>query len=291
MPEELIKPVHLKFRGLDADQHVMDGAYLGRSIQGTSRLYTSILLFLFEGQIPKRIVSPNIKIMVGPPQDGSLMYLIYAMMTHGQMALYPQILWELADLSLPVFIKAVLARKSGRRDHLDKALDIIAEQSKVQADFMNKIHDGHMSDKQMMFNVIDRLASSNSNALSEMSQPIGRTAKSLTHFDGTKVLESHIDEPMAEALRSEEELKVGDQVVYRGKIVGVDKTNGACRFEPEGQSKDLRGKITDPSLAATGNIYTHSLDTAAVVEVTAKPVFKEDGEIKTLFISDAKEIR
>ena len=81
---------------------------------------------------------------------------------------------------------------------------------------------------------------------------------------------------------------MGDQTQYRGKIVGVDKTNGSCRFEIEGEPKGLRGKITDPSLSTPGNVYTHSLDSAANVEITAKPVFKDNGEIKTLYISDAK---
>lgn len=305
MPGDLVKPIPLRFRGLDADQHIMDGALLGRSIQGAARIYNSILLYLFQGQIPKRIVSPDIRIMVGPPQDGSLMYMIYVMMTHGEMALYPQLLWETADLAVPQFLRAIIASKVGRGVELEKALDVITaqaqamtdqsrmitQQATAQQDLMKEFQEGHMTDKRMLFGVIERLTSTNGSALSEMSQPIGRTARSLTHFDGTAALESKIDEPVADALRSEEEVKVGDQTTYRGKIMGVDKTTGACRFEPEGEAKGLRGKITDPSLSAPGNIYTHALDTAVRVEVTAKPIFKADGEIKTIFISDAKEIR
>jgi hypothetical protein len=49
-----------------------------------------------------------------------------------------------------------------------------------------------------------------------------------------------------------------------------------------------RSRITDPALMATGNIYTRSLDTNAVAEIQAKPVFR-DGEIRTLYISDGRK--
>ena len=176
MAGELLKPVNLKFRGLDADSNIMDAALLGRSIQGTSRLYTSILLYWFQNEIPERIVSPPIRVLAGPPKDGSLWYVLYIMMAHGELALYPTLLWEMADLAVPQFVKAIIARKSGRSVDLEKALDVIADQQKVigdqsrhiaeqstrALDFMERVHDGHMSDKQQMFAVIDKLATNNS---------------------------------------------------------------------------------------------------------------------------------
>ena len=174
---------------------------------------------------------------------------------------------------------------------MDKALDVIAGLAHHNTDLAKTVHQGHLEDKRQLFALLQNLTASNHQALADMANPIGKTARTLAHFDNKPELVTILDEPMAEAFTASEEVVVGDQTVYRGKIVGVDKTNGACRFEPEGHQKDLRGKITDPSLSAVGNIYTHALDTAINVEVTAKAVYKQDGEIKTLYISDAREIK
>ena len=291
MADNLISPIHLKFRGMDADQQTIDAAQFGKSLQGTARFYNSIFLFWFHAQLPKRIVAPPIRVHVGPPKEGSIWYIIYMMMAHGSLPLYPQLLWEMADLAIPLIVKGVFARKTGRGAELDKALDVIADLARQNTALTNTAHQGHLSDKSKMFAILQNLTAANTRALADMASPIGKSARTLTHFDDKPSLMAVLDEPTAEAFTATEEVTVGDQTVYRGKIVGVDKTTGACRFEVEGQAKDLRGKITDPSLAAIGNIYTHALDSAINVEVTAKPVYKEDGEIKTLYISDAKEVR
>lgn len=94
--------------------------------------------------------------------------------------------------------------------------------------------------------------------------------------------------PLAEVFKAKEELTVGDQTMYRAKLLAVDKAAGTCRVEIEGAEKLVRGKITDPVLATPGNVYTHSLDTDHFVMITAKPVIR-DGEISTLYISNANE--
>jgi hypothetical protein len=66
----------------------------------------------------------------------------------------------------------------------------------------------------------------------------------------------------------------------------VDTITGAAKLMLVGHDHHLRTKITDPALKVPENVYTHALDTAAVVTVTAKPVLKE-GVVSTLYVSDA----
>ncbi|HUF45807.1 MAG TPA: hypothetical protein VMN43_10720, partial [Aestuariivirgaceae bacterium] len=95
----------------DAAEHRVDAALLGQSLQGTARLYNSVAHFWFYGDVPKRLV-PTIRIAAGPPQRGSLMYFIYLIMTHGQLAVFPSLLFEFADLAMPAIVKAIFAGMS-----------------------------------------------------------------------------------------------------------------------------------------------------------------------------------
>src|SRR5690606_29002084 len=110
--------------------------------------------------------------------------------------------------------------------------------------------------------------------------------KTITHFDNTPVAEV-VDEPMAEVMRSKENLEVGTQAEMPAILLGVDTVTGACRVELRDSGIVARGKITDPSLKSPQNVYTSALDRKNVVILTAKPVIK-DGEISKLFISDAR---
>jgi hypothetical protein len=95
-------------------------------------------------------------------------------------------------------------------------------------------------------------------------------------------------EASAEALRSRDELEVGETGEHLVEIVGVFKTNGACRVRLlEGDREVVSGKITDPALATPGNAYTTALDQGRPLLVMAKPTLK-DGAIHRLFISDAQ---
>ena len=67
----IARPVTLTFNGGDADNHYVDAAYLGQSLHGTAKLYNSVAHYWYQGQIPRRLV-PEIRIAVGPPEDGCL---------------------------------------------------------------------------------------------------------------------------------------------------------------------------------------------------------------------------
>jgi hypothetical protein len=286
MPSEVMPSFTVSYDGLYVESQVIDAAYLGTSLQGLSRLYNSSFHFWFHGEIPKRLY-PEIRIHLGPPQGGSLMYLIYALMAHGQLALYPDLLWEAADMAIPPLLKAVFACRAKRNEDLAAAMGMLQVVFNQHAQFANTVHKDHVREKGRLIDIIERLTDSNSEAMREMVAPVGRSARELVHFKGTPN-EIKIDEPLAEVFRSSADATVGEMTSYVARIVAVDKIFGTCKLLIEGLDKPLKGKITDPVLQQPGNIYIHALDSAAPVEITAKPVIK-DGEIATLYVVDAHE--
>lgn len=279
------EPFLLSYDGRDADQHTADALYIGQSIQGTARLYNSIIGWHFHG----RILTPalqDIRVHVGPPKDGSLLYMIYLMMVHGKMAVYPEVFFELAQFLLPAFVKALIAKRSGQEKVVEKMADAMLEMYQRHDEFAKQVHSDHVRTQDKLLGVIEALADANRRPLADMSAPVGRTVKQVEHFKNLPQ-PVVVDEPIAEALRAPEGAVVGELEKYAGKLVAVDTVTGACKLLLNDSTKPIKGKITDPALSLPENVYTHALDTQSHVTVTAKPVSK-NGKVSTLYVSDAK---
>ena len=129
------------------------------------------------------------------------MYMFYLIMVHGQMVLFPKVLFQFADLAVPTIIKAVFARRARQNTELEKALDIINGMSERADAFAQTVQGGHMRDKQKLYNLIDKMVDGNRTSLAEMAKPIGPSVKQLTHFKNTDH-ELVVDEPLAEVFRA-----------------------------------------------------------------------------------------
>jgi hypothetical protein len=140
-------------------------------------------------------------------------------------------------------------------------------------------------EKGRMFSIIESLSAKNKTPLSEMAAPVGPAIKQLTHFKNTPV-EATVDEPLAEVFKARERLVVGDQTTYRARLLAVDLPAETCKVEIGGSEKIIRGKIIDPVIMNTPNIYTHALDTGDYITIVVKPVIREQ-EIATLYTSNA----
>lgn len=283
---ELIKPISILYDGRDADEHRVDGLQLGQSLSGLSKVYNSIGHFHFH-QDYRTSEHSKIRIQVGPPQEGSFYYLIYLMFTHGSLPTYPELFFQAAELVIPNLFKAMIALKSGRKNEVELCLEAM-EKSRTDYVRLAETTLRHQQKAQEnLFKSIEHLTAQNNRALAEAATPVGKSVKTITqiHENIDPIL---IDAPIAEALRAPETILVGETRQYCGVFTAIDKNTGNFKFEEKGSQNKLLGKITDPNIGIPKNIYTHSFDTATEVEITAKPTFKEDGELHKLFVSDAK---
>jgi hypothetical protein len=171
-----VEPFRLSFEGLDADANRIDALYLGESLQGTARIYNSVLDFHFHGQI-RNHTQHDIRIHVGPPKRGSLMYTIYLMLVHGKMPLYPELFFELAGLLVPATVKALVARKSGQTKVLEKTLDQMHDVYVRYDEFARRVHDDNVQEKGRLLGMVERLAELNNRPLANMAAPVGRSVQ------------------------------------------------------------------------------------------------------------------
>lgn len=282
-----VPPFSLTFKGYDADRHTADALYIGQSLVGTAKTYNAIANMYFAGRIVPTGIH-QIRAHVGPIKEGSIFYAIYLMMIHGQMPVLPEVAIQLAEFAIPKWLKAIIAKRSGQTKLLEKTVGQMTDQFSQMVEFATEVRKGDLALHHRLLETVDRLAEHAAGPLREMAAPVGRTVKSIKHFEETDEI-VEIDPPVAEALRSRVEIIVGETQTMLGKIKAVDTVKGTGKLLVEGQEKSLKIQITDPVLTIPNNVYTHALDTQADVQVTAKPLTKE-GLVAKLFVSDAKPV-
>lgn len=201
-------------------------------------------------------------------------------MTWGHLPVFPDAFYDLAELAVPEFVKAMIAKTTGQDALVEKMID-------QNHELLKAFQERGFKTEERLLGMVEKLALQNRTPLAEMSAAVGRTA-SRSVYASPNVDPFEIDEAIAEALRSRKDLKVGEMVTIRGFLSKVDKKTGAFRLQESESGREITGRITDPSLYVANNIYTHALDAALPISVSGKPTLDEKGEIQKLFVSDAK---
>jgi hypothetical protein len=171
---------------------------------------------------------------------------------------------------------------------LEKALEVIDKQNERYHEMVRATQENDMRTRDQLMGVVQHLVSQNRGPMSDMAAPVGKTVNEVRQIPA-QAEPIIIDAPTAESLRSPEEVIVGDVQQFRGVVIALDTKTGTFRFEEENTGRELRGKITDPSLLVPQNVYSHALDTKVPIAITAKPTLKDDGEIHKLFVSHARQ--
>jgi len=287
MAEKLFEPIPIAYQGSLADQHLVDAQQFGRSLIGVSKLANSICHELFFETITHDPRSYQIRFCVLPSRENGLLQEIVAVVNSGQLAVFTPALLKLGKVLVETIIKAIVNQVLHKPSEVSKALDTIQQMAQRNADFQRQVLRGQMRDKKWLQGMVENLARENRAPLREVPDPVGRTVRLMKIGDTKAIGPLEIDEPIAEVLRSRGQMEVGETQEYDVKLVGVFKTNGACRVKlPGGAGQIVSGKITDPKLTELGNVYTTALNEDAVLHVSAKSTSK-DGKLHKLYISDA----
>jgi hypothetical protein len=285
MSEAIFEPIPVTYLGLYADSHFVDAQQFGKSIIATSKIANSICHFLLFSEITHDTRAFQVKFFVGPSKENGLIQELFAIMNSGQFPAFTPAVMEIAKPFIEHTFDAMIKTVLGKKDDANVSLEIIREMANRHADFSDRVHAGHLREKERLMDIVERLIGENRAPLREVPEPVGKSVREMRI--GKLPSPTIVDEPAAEALRSREHLTVGDSATYNARIEGVFKTNGACRIRLLDNNQIVSGKITDPSLGQPGNVYTAALNEGTNLQVTAKPTLK-DGAIKRLFVSDAK---
>jgi hypothetical protein len=281
--EVIFEPIPISYRGLFADQHLVDAQQFGRSLIGATKIANSICHELLFEQVTHDPRKFHVRFFVGASRENGLLQEIIAVVVTG-LPLFTPFVTKIGRVFIEEMIKAMIYSALKKPGDMSKALDVIEKQSQQYSDLARSMHEGHMKDKDWLQRMVTELVREHRRPLRQLPDPVGRTVRTMAVGKENPII---IDEPIAEVLRSREGLELGDTVEYEVELVGVFKNSGACRIKLVGRDKIVLGKISDAALDQPNNIYTRALNEGQVLHVTAKPTLKE-GEIYKLYITSAR---
>ena len=307
MAKPLIRPFRVWYDGLDASDQQMDIETLGESLQGVGRILRVSTHFAFRHEYNKRRDKSYVRILVEPPKPGTWWCdaIAVAAPQYSLLAYVAEhVIWETAIN----VAKATLFHRSGRREANDRIMDLLEKSLQAQSKAVDAIvevaenkdaaimtlaetlrerveRDAGTTDQ--LFDVVKRLVDSQQVSAKKAVKPIGSTCSRMCLGDPDE--ESFIDEAMASAIQSEEDVEVMDEKNYTVRFDGITLHTRACKVEVVGQEgRYVSGKITDPELSMPNNIYTNAFNTRSPLVVRAKET-RRGGELVQLYISDARK--
>lgn len=277
---EIVIPI--RYDGMDAERHQVELYSLGESLQGMARILAVVGHFAATGEYAKQMQALDAK--------------VYLKETRGNCVTVDAVLevvkgYGLADGTLAAIVTGLVtwlfqrgaserADMRAIKDTADKLLASLAD-SQRQRDLLQ----GQTVDR--LAATIDRMADALRPSLKAAVAPIGRSCKFMTVGAGAA-----IDEAMADAIRSEVATDVTPPRQWQIVITEMDLETATAkvRLIGEDESSDngrVKAKITDPAFGVAGDIYRRAFAVQSPLTATAKATLR-DGEIQTLFITDAK---
>lgn len=274
----------LKYYGLQADDHLLDLGRLGHSMVGAEKLVNTGLVVLGTGRIPKQRERFPLVVRTGPPRSGSVELVIAIQASFGVLPLVHEKFWSQAVEIIWNWLAAVIFSKGGRMKdadpHIMKAAELLGEMHKG-------IRDDAEANRQFVLDVIDRMQPAARNFL----DPVGPSCDQLKFGDPkNSKMQSVVDVPIADAVRSNDDIEVGDLTELRVTVDGIIHHSKSLKVvDPENADRYVTAPIRDPAFDNLPNIYGDAAGNKSDLLVTAKPA-RKGGLLHKLYIVDAKQI-
>ena len=261
--------ITIRFEGGKAEYHELDLRKLCRSLTGVEKIITNGLSTVLEGRALKRGERPPLVVRASMPRCGS--FEIEVFFSHG-VGILPllheafttgisEIIWRL--------ISGVMFKMAGREgdaeSHFAKLYELL--------DAIDARRHKEVLEWQKLLSPAQEVVS-----------PIGDSCDCMI-IQGTEKTE--IDFTMAEAIRSKNRQRVGDDEVFRIRILAFNHSNRRLKVSLHDESDIISAKVRDPAFDYNPNIYTSAAINKGWINVKAKAARLKDGQIKELYIIEA----
>lgn len=298
--QKIVPSFKLKYDGMDTENHIIEAQQYGQSIIGASKLYNSVAHYCVSGNVPKGNYRKEFTCYATIPTPGSWDVILFVSSVAIEYQLFP----KLVNYSLSFFIfkvvrvlKMMLTGEAENDKTVEILVDMLKENAEKDAEFKTQLLDGFLGNSKSMGNLhaklietLPELVNSAERHTKDLVAPIGKSCKTLTSLHSTPH-SFMIDEADADVIRSPQNLEVKDMAEFKCEMIReLNLNTGHCQLVVEGIDGMVKGKISDPVIEKSSNIYSQSLDTQKPFYFKAKPIEK-NGEIVKLHISDATDKR
>lgn len=276
----------IRFDGLDASDHMLDMRRLGESLVGLDRVVNVGMLSLANHRLPKRGERFPLVVRAQAPHEGSVeIYGDLAPAVAVGLPLVHEMFNTAAGELAWRWITWVFNMTGGRTQDADPHFVELMELTK-------EIHKGRAeseaANREFLLEVLREVTPATRSAVSA----VGRSANTVAFRGGEDgSVETVIDVPMADAIRSSEKLEVGDMEQFVVRVDGLIHHGRQLKIEhPDEPNHFISAEVRDPAFSEPDNVYLQAMNVMGRLEVTAKPTRKQDGRLHRLYIMDAKAV-
>jgi hypothetical protein len=129
MVEVIFEPIPIAYRGLFADQHLVDAQQFGRSLVGASKIANSVCHELLFDQVTHDPRGYHVRFCVGPSRENGLLQEIVAVVVSG-LPLFAPFATKIGKVFIEEMMKAMVYMVLKKPNETQRALDIIELQAK-----------------------------------------------------------------------------------------------------------------------------------------------------------------
>jgi hypothetical protein len=278
--DTVIPPVVISYKGIDADNNMVELGQLGQSMQGAAKLLGAAANLVATGQYAKKSSTFAVRVLVAPPRSGSVEIQVYfeaaAPLAILALPTIGDLIQDAAKRAVEAIVNFAVARLAKKEDEATHNRDI-AEKALTEMGLTTR----------RAFDAIERIALNNGPAVRMLVTPIGESVGSVQVGSADNGAFA-IDTASRLAIESNDPYDVGPEATFEILIDEIDLRSRSCKFvlrEDDDPEQRYKGEITDPQITLPHNPYSTALNNHRWIHVRGKPRLK-DGEIERLYISD-----
>ncbi|MDA0782804.1 MAG: hypothetical protein O2942_11145 [Proteobacteria bacterium] len=264
----------IRYDGLDADNHQIDLHDLGVSVQGISKIITTIATFSITKNYKKGQRNLDCRVVVGVPKENCYSLQAFIEVLDKSPFLSTAAAGICSGLTVLIF-QYVWALLSGR----DKEMDVLRT-----ALIESMSQNGKREDR--LLDIIDKMAMGLLSSAKQAVQPIERSCKTIK-FGNKEGYYTTVDTADKKVIHSEDVSFTNPQP-YNVFITELDMKNFTCKVSLiEDLHRRFNAKITDPQIELPNNKYVVAMADKKAIIVIAKQRLQKD-IVKEFIISDIK---
>jgi hypothetical protein len=278
------EPIHIRFDGLDAQEHKIDLAQFGRSAVGISKIMTTIAQFTCTGNYKKSQRKLDFYVLIGSAEDNCITF--------------ETVIKALENKDIGVALLACSGMIAGNLitdiyrlifQLLWKLFSRSTEHKEIEAQLRAKLSSQYEVEKtDKLIDVIHKMAEGLLPAAKQAVQPINISCETIQFGDTNKNYFVSLDGNDKQAILDQDfELTALED--YRVNISELDWRNATCLISLQNDlKKRFKAVITDPQVKKPNNPYGAAANSMGIVIIVAKKKLY-NGVLKEFIISDIKQ--
>jgi hypothetical protein len=187
------------------------------------------------------------------------------------------------DFVLPI-IRAIVLKRLGMFEDVDKALDSMIGSTFSKPDSFGSIHDGLFRNRSLLRNRIDTLVDVNIGSFDKLVQPVGKSCSQILIGCPTFGFNIILDESEAFVMSTSQQLIMYEPREYTGVLTNFDTVDRSFEFRDRDAHVLLAGRVIDPVFWKSEDTYKNALEQEKAISVTVKSVAWNGKIIKSFIL-------